>query len=64
MFYLVEEDKSATNGTVRYTICTTEEQYFKIIEEGSAMFADVYEFPTAEELLDWLREFAIFPEKS
>lgn len=64
MFYLVEEDKSTINGTVRYTICTTEEQYFKVIEEGYAQFADVYEFPTAEELLDWLREFAIFPEKS
>ena len=63
MFYLVEECESTTNGAVCYTICTTEEQYLKIIEKGSATFADIYEFSTADELLDWFRELPVFPKK-
>lgn len=64
MFYLLEECESTPNATVRYTICSTEQQFRKAIEESSATFADGYEFPTAEQLLDWLREFATVPKKS
>mgnify|MGYP003484263090 CR=1 FL=1 len=42
----------------------TEEQFQKAVEESSATFADGYEFSTAEELLDWLREIATVPKKS
>lgn len=63
MFYLLEERESTPNATVRYTICSTEKQFRKAIEESSATFADGYEFPTAEQLLDWLREFATVPKK-
>ena len=64
MFYLLEECESTLNATVRYTICSTEEQFQTALEESSATFADGYEFSTAEELLDWLREFATVPKKS
>lgn len=64
MFYLLEECESTPNGTVRYTICSTEEQLQKAVEESSATSADGYEFSTAEELLDWLREFATVPKKN
>ena len=63
MFYLLEECESTPNATVRYTICSTKKQFRKAIEESSATFADGYEFPTAEQLLDWLREFATVPKK-
>jgi hypothetical protein len=64
MFYLVEECGSKSNGILRYTICSTEEQFDKAIEESPFTFADGYEFATKEELLAWLHEFATVPKKA
>ena len=64
MFYLVEECDSKLNGILRYTICSTEEQYDKTINESPFDFADGYEFATKEELLAWLHEFATVPKKT
>ena len=64
MFYLVEECGAKPNGVLRYTICSTEEQYLKAIDESPMTFADGYEFATKEELLKWLREFATVPKKA
>lgn len=64
MFYLVEECESKPNSILRYTICSTEEQFEKTINESSFDFADGYVFATKEELLEWLHEFATVPKKA
>lgn len=64
MFYLVEECESKPNGILRYTICSTEEQFEKTFNESSFDFADGYVFATKEELLEWLHEFATVPKKA
>lgn len=64
MFYLVEEREFASNTIVRYTICTTEDQFLKTVKESPAACVDGYKFSTIEELRDHLRESVIDPEKS
>lgn len=61
MFYLVEECGKTPNGILRYTICSTEEQFNDAIDNSPMTFADGYEFDTKEELLDWLKENATIP---
>ena len=64
MFYLIEEHEFASNTIVRYTICSTEDQFLKTVKESPAACVDGYEFSTAEELRDYLRESVINLEKS
>lgn len=64
MFYLVEERDFASNTIVRYTICTTEDQFLRTVKESPAACVDGYEISTAEELRDHLRESVIDSEKN
>lgn len=64
MFYLVEECDSKENGIVRYTICSTKEQFEKALDESPMGFADGYEFESAEELREWMQKYIATPKKS
>ena len=63
MYFIVEECDFKPNGIVRYTICSTRQQYRKALNNSTMSSADGYIFRSKEEALDWLHEFTAVPKK-
>ena len=64
MFYLIKEHGFTPNTAIRYTICSSYEQYMKILGESTADYAHGYEFSSAKKALDYFRESVTVPKKS